>query len=168
MCLLLRRKFGYKFRRQFEGANGVFLLIPDAQRRAAGHEYFQMVCGSQQLRDEGRRRDYLLKVVEHQQRMLLDQGTQQQRQRCHSCFVPKAAHNCGRHKLRVVDGSKIDKCRAVGKSGAQIGGGLQRQACLADAAGPVSVSSRVSPCASSARSSASSPPADQRARCRRK
>ncbi len=92
-----------------------------------------MGCGRQDLGDGRRRSDDLLEVVEHQQRMLIGQGAHQDRQRRPSAFIAKAACDRSRHQLGVVEGCKIDKCRAVGKSVAQVGGGLQCQPCLADA-----------------------------------
>ncbi len=113
------------------------MLAGEAQHRPAGDQRRQLGAGGQQLGDEGRGRQHVLGVVEHQQERprsaLVAQGLGERpaARLAHA----EGARDRGGDEGRVADRGEGNEGGPVGEGTDEGLGGRQRHARLADAAG---------------------------------
>ena len=109
-----------------------FVLAGDAQRGAAGHDELRARRRGQQAADLRRRVEELLEVVDHQQQRAA-------REQAHQPFALGGAQllrDLGGDERGVGERGERDEAGAVGELRGEPVGQLDREAGLADAAGP--------------------------------
>lgn len=119
--------------RHTQRRDGEYLLAGHAQRLTAGREDAQHGAGGEQIGNQGRRRDHLLEVIEHQQgssavQVLLERGSRGVR------LVVLDAQRLGDRggdQVRVRDGGERDKQHATVERLDQCGRHLDGQPSLA-------------------------------------
>ncbi len=113
------------------------MLTVDAEDGAAGDESLDARRSDEQLGDEPPGQRDLLEVVEQEEDTLVLQPCPEAlHERLAARLVQVKRLGDGRQdQLRVGDGRQGNKEYAVGEVGQDLGGGVQRQPCLAHAAG---------------------------------
>jgi hypothetical protein len=112
------------------------LLPSDTQHGSTGDEGFEVETARQQLCHLHGGARHLLKVVQHQQQVLLPQKRfYEVEQRVTSRLVDvEGLGNGGEDQSRIVERGKVHEIHAVGIVGKQVVGNREPQACLADPA----------------------------------
>ena len=113
------------------------MFAVDAQECPAGDQHLEERCRRQQVTHQRCGREHLLKVVEHEQQVLIPEiAFETLGQRLASDFLdPKRLRDGSDHQVGLRDGRQLDEKDAVGEVGLQVTGYLQAQARLADAGG---------------------------------
>ncbi len=102
----------------------------------ARHQQLQARTGGQQFHEQWRCRHDLLKVVQHEQPVLLTQRPLQQFQwRSGAALQAEGLHHGGKDQFGIVNGSERDEAGFIGEATLRLGRDVERQARLAHASG---------------------------------
>jgi hypothetical protein len=121
--------------RQQKRQKRVLLLARAVQRRAARHEHFRSWSRGEETRDQRRRLEDALEIIEDQQQpFCADHRGQAPRQLTPFLAHPKHGGNGRGDQIRIVERTQIDEPDPIWKVLQHVGGGLDGHTGLADSA----------------------------------